>query len=67
MRRHAKIELTALSQNRTRVDFTMAFTPKMGLLGRMMIPMMKPQFARLLGKLMDGNKAYVERGETVAA
>ncbi len=63
----AKIELTPLSPTRTRVEFTMSFTPKMGLLGRIMVPMMKPQFARLLGKLMDGNKAFVERGETAAA
>jgi hypothetical protein len=27
--------------------------------------MMKPQFRKLLGKLIDANKAYVERGEVV--
>ncbi len=60
------IRLTPLGPARTRVDFTMAFTPKMGPLGQLMVPLMKPQFRKLLGKLLEGNKAYVERGETVA-
>ena len=52
--------------NQTELTFTMQFTPKMGLLGRMMVPLMKAQFSKALGRLVDGNKAYVERGTTVA-
>ena len=65
-RAKAIIELRPLSVNETELRFTMEFTPKMGLLGRLMVPLMKPQFRKLLGKLVDGNKAYAERGEEVA-
>ena len=36
------------------------FTPKMGLLGRMLLPVMKKQFAKGLNGLLDGNAADVE-------
>lgn len=62
----ATIDMRQIGPNRTRLTFTMEFVPKYGLLGRMMLPIMKPQFRRLLGKMMDANKAYVERGEVVA-
>ncbi len=61
----ATIEMRQLSPNRTKLTFLMEFVPKYGLLGRMMVPIMKPQFRKLLGKMMDANKAYVERGEVV--
>lgn len=61
----ATIEMRQMSPNRTELTFLMEFVPKYGLLGRMMLPIMKPQFRKLLGKMMDANKAYIERGEVV--
>lgn len=65
-RAEADIDLKPLGPNKTELSFTMDFTPKMGLLGRLMVPMMKPQFRKLLGKLVDGNKAYLENGVVIA-
>ncbi len=62
----ATIELIPLAANRTEVNFTMEFTPKFGILGKVMIPLMKPQFKKLLNKLVDGNKAYLEDGVVIA-
>ena len=56
----AEIDIEAAGFDRSKVTFTMTFEPKFGLIGRLMAPMMKRQFRRLLGKLMDGNKAFVE-------
>ncbi|MGR3711764.1 MAG: SRPBCC family protein [Shimia sp.] len=61
----ATIDMRQTGPNRTELNFKMEFVPKYGLLGRLMVPMMKPQFRKLLGKLIDANKAYVERGEVV--
>lgn len=58
----ASIEMRPLRVNQTELTFTMEFTPKFGLLGLMMVPMMKMQFSKLLGKLIDANKDYVEQG-----
>ena len=52
--------------SQTEVSMTMNFVPKFGLLGALMIPMMKPQFKKVLQSMLDSNAAYVERGETVA-
>ena len=65
-RARAMVEMRALRVNQTELTFTLQFTPKMGLLGRIMVPLMKAQFSKALGRLVDGNKAYVERGTTVA-
>lgn len=62
----ATADMKPLGANRTELTFTMEFTPKFGLIGRLMIPLMKPQFRKLLGKLMDGNKAFVEDGVVIA-
>ena len=65
-RTQAIIEMRPLGPSRTELSFTMDFTPKFGILGRLMVPMMKPQFRKLLGRLVDGNKAYVESGVEIA-
>ena len=62
----ATIDMRQTGPNRTDLHFKMEFVPKYGLLGRLMVPLMKPQFRKLLGKVVEANKAYVERGETVA-
>ncbi len=56
----AAIDIEAAGFDRSKVTFTMTFEPKYGLIGKLMTPMMKRQFGRLLGKLIDGNKAFVE-------
>ena len=53
--------------NATDVTMTIAFTPAMGLLSPLMAPLMKLQMRKLLGRLLEGNAAFVERGERVAA
>jgi ribosome-associated toxin RatA of RatAB toxin-antitoxin module len=62
----ATIEFEKISEERTRVRFSSEFQPGMGILGKLMVPMMKRQFAPMLQALLDGNAAYVERQQTVA-
>lgn len=61
----ASFDLKSLGPDRAEVTMTFEFKPKFGLLGRLMVPIMKPQFRKLLGRLLDGNKAFVERSEKV--
>lgn len=56
----ATITLSSLGGDRTRVVMKMEFVPKFGPLGALMVPMMKPQFRKMLQGLLDGNAAYVE-------
>ncbi len=65
-RAEATFKFKELGPNKSEISMTMEFTPKFGLLGRLMVPMMKPQFRKLLGKLLDGNKAYLEDGVVIA-
>lgn len=62
----AVLEFSQTAPNRTEVAMTMRFTPKMGLLGKLMLPMMKPVMAKTIRGLLRGNKNYVETGATVA-
>ena len=64
---HATIEFEKIAEHRTRVRMTAEFEPKFGVVGRLMVPLMKRQFAPMLQSLLDGNAAYVERGQVVAA
>lgn len=56
----AKIELNLAGEDMTEVVFTMNFVPKMGLIGRILIPIMKLQFRKDIGKLVGSNKTHVE-------
>ncbi|MGO1120633.1 SRPBCC family protein [Rhodovibrionaceae bacterium A322] len=62
----ASFEFSALGPNRTAVSMRMVFELKMGILGRLMAPILKGQFTRTLQALLDGNAAYVERGVQVS-
>lgn len=62
----ALIQIRALGPHQTEVNFEMEFVPKMGLLGRLMVPLMKPQFTKMLNSLLAGNKAFVENGTIIA-
>ncbi|WP_415919017.1 SRPBCC family protein [Tateyamaria sp. SN6-1] len=55
----------SLGSEKTEVTMRLEFTPKFGLLGKLMIPMMKPQFGKNVRDMLAGNAAYVERGEVV--
>lgn len=46
--------------DKTQVRMKMTFEPKFGILGAMMVPMMKPQFRKLLRGLLAGNAEFVE-------
>ncbi len=47
---------------KTDVTMTIDFTPKFGVLGQLMVPLMKPQLRKMEDALLAGNADYVERG-----
>ena len=57
----AVVRLEPRTLTQTKVTMTMAFTPKMGLIGKAMLPIMKKQFAAMLRQLLEGNAAHVEQ------
>ncbi|PCH45760.1 MAG: hypothetical protein COC23_05585 [Hyphomicrobiales bacterium] len=58
----ATITLSPIGSEKTEVTMAMEFVPKMGLLGRLLVPLMKIKFGNALRGLLAGNAAYVERG-----
>ncbi len=58
----ATIAFRALAPNRTEVAMTMDFVPKMGLLGLLLVPMMKSSFRKMLTRLLSSNADYLEKG-----
>lgn len=56
----ARVTVSPVTDHQSRVSFTFRFEPAMGLLGRMMVPMMKARFARMLRKMLEENAALVE-------
>lgn len=64
---HATFEFQALNSKQSKVTMTMMFTPKFGLLGRMMVPLMKMQFRKGLTGLLEGNAKHVEQREPLRA
>ena len=61
----AVFDFRSLGPERSEVTMTMRFTPPMAPIGYLMLPMMRPQLRKAMAALLDGNKAYVERGEQV--
>lgn len=57
----AAIDIAAIGFDKSKVTFTMTFEPKYGLIGRLMVPMIRRQFRTALAKLLDGNKSFAER------
>ena len=55
------ITVEPLHPDKSQVSMVMRFEPGMGLLGKMMLPMMKPKFAEMLNNLLTGNAAHVEQ------
>ena len=62
-----KFEFEEISALRTRIRLTADFQPRFGVLGQLMASLMKKQFARMLGAMLDGNAAYVEAAEPLSA
>jgi len=56
----ATLKFTSIHANQTRIVMTMNFTPKMGLFGKLLTPLMKGQFRKALGELLAGNATFVE-------
>jgi len=56
------LDFEALSAGESRVTMRFAFTPKFGLLGRLMTPLMKAQFRKNLTGLLAANAEFVEKG-----
>ncbi len=63
----ATFTLEAINPTSTRVTMQMDFTLKFGPIGKLMLPMMKPQFRKMMASLLEGNAAYVERGVVLNA
>jgi carbon monoxide dehydrogenase subunit G len=62
----AHIEVEPLGPDRTRVLFHMAYDPKYGILGRAMDAlMMRSQFQKILGQVLEGLELHLESGATV--
>lgn len=58
----AQINLSRTNAGKTTVTFKMEFKPKFGLLGALLIPMMKPQFTKDIAGLLKKNAEFVEAG-----
>ena len=60
-------EVRPISANRSEIKFSMEFTPPMGLIGRLMLPMMKPMLRGKMAKALEGNANYVTKGQMAHA
>jgi len=56
------LDFEALSAIESRVTMRFSFTPKFGLIGRLMTPLMKSQFRKNLAGLLAANADFVENG-----
>lgn len=63
----AAFQFREITPEMTSVQMQVSFEPKFGLVGKLMAPMMKRQFRKMLQRLLDCNAAHVERGEVVPA
>ncbi|UJB71112.1 SRPBCC family protein [Acaryochloris sp. 'Moss Beach'] len=63
----ATLRFRKVLANRTEISMSMDFEPKMGWLGKLMLPMMKPKFEEMLNALLAGNDAFVTQGQLVNA
>lgn len=63
----ATLNFKPISNHQTEVTMIMEFEPKMGILGKLMVPMMKSKFKGMLNALLAGNEAFVTQGKMVNA
>ena len=60
------IDAEPVGTNKTKVSFKMQFVPKFGPVGWLMAKlMMKPQFEKVLGQVIDGLGRHVQTGRVV--
>lgn len=57
----ATFDFVVQTPHQTKVTMTMTFTPKFGVLGLVLIPLMKPQFKKDMAALLDANAAYTQK------
>lgn len=55
------INFVSLPDGNTEISMTSEFEPGMGIVGKLMSPLMKRQFRSMFIGLLDGNAEYVER------
>lgn len=63
----AAVEFRAINPTRTEITMRITFKPKLAVLGQIMLPLMKPQFRKMIGKLLDANGRFVTRHELATA
>lgn len=62
----ANLDAEPVGANKTKVSFKMQFVPKFGPVGWVMAKlMMKPQFEKILGQVIDGLGQHVRTGHVV--
>ena len=61
----ATFDFKQIGVKRTEVAMTMTFTPRMGVLGQLLVPLLKAKFKGMLQNLLDANADYVENGTLV--
>lgn len=63
----ATITFVEVGLRRTEIKMEMDFIPKLGFLGKLMIPMMQKQFTKAITGLLAGNAAHVEKNSHLNA
>lgn len=56
----ARIAMAPLTAGRTELTFSISFVPKLGLVGRLLGPLMKRQMRKQIGQLVAANRRFVE-------
>ncbi len=59
------IDFSSRGNNKSHIQFNFQFQPGLGLLGKLMTPLMKRQYRPILQAMLDDNARYVERGKQV--
>ena len=62
----ASFEFMPVGARETEIVFHMDFEPKMGLLGKLMIPMMKMKFKNMMGNVLKASAGYAEKQAIVS-
>ncbi len=61
----ATFDFSQHGKDQTEVAMTMKFTPKGGVFGKALIPILKAKFRGMLQALLDANADYVENGTEI--
>jgi len=58
---NARFEFASIEKDATEIRITASFEPKGGLLGKILVPLLRRQFRRVFGALLAENAVYVEK------